>query len=50
MSNAVLAATQRISREDTDGQTEQIPADFGYVIAEARQRLDKIRIILGYLR
>ncbi len=48
--NAVLAATQRISKEDEDGQTEQVPADFYYIVDEARERLDKIRVILGYLR
>ncbi|MBZ0100477.1 MAG: hypothetical protein K8F30_15465 [Taibaiella sp.] len=48
--NAVLAATQRISWEDKDGQTEQVPADFYYIVDEARERLDKIRVILGYLR
>ncbi|MCR4293041.1 MAG: hypothetical protein NUV76_09230 [Candidatus Kuenenia sp.] len=47
--NAVLAATQRISREDKGGAAE-VPADFYFIVDEARERLDKIRVILGYLR
>ncbi len=43
--NGVLAAAQRIC----EGGTEQAPADFCWIIDEARQRLDKIRVILGFL-
>lgn len=41
--NGVLAATQRISDENSGGDTEQVPADFYWIVDEARERLDKIR-------
>ena len=47
--NAVLATTQAISTEDKDSWRCEVPADFYYIVDEARKRLDRIRMILGYL-
>lgn len=47
--NGVLATTQRISHENGEGDTEQVPADFYWIVDEARERLDKIRTLLGFI-
>ena len=47
--NGVLATTQRISQENGEGETEEMPADFYWIVDEARERLDKIRTLLGFI-
>ena len=46
--NGFLALAQRIG-EDTEGYAKEVPEDFYWLVEEARQRLDKIRVLLGFL-
>lgn len=47
--NGFLALAQRIGDEDSTGYTKEAPEDFYWLVDEARQRLDKIRVLLGFL-
>ena len=47
--SGVLATAQRISQADSNGETEQVPEDFYWIVGEARERLDKIMGLLGFL-
>ena len=46
--NGFLALAQRIG-EDSEGYAKEVPEDFYWLVEEARQRLDKIRVLLGFL-